>query len=216
LIDESLKILYIFTLNSPDSGGDMNMNALRITAWALICLSALTQAAADPVRFHTTADEMVRELTRPVQKYRSFVPKKRSIVVMEKKNGHIGKDRVIVDNSVDTPRVRTKILFDFNSARVRPESRTLLSEVGTALNSAALAGQSIVINGHADSDGPEDYNLALSFSRGASVRNFLVQSCQVKADRLKVRGFGESMPLVTEVDATAKQQNRRVEFELVR
>ncbi|HCY87739.1 MAG TPA: hypothetical protein DHV36_21570 [Desulfobacteraceae bacterium] len=206
-------------------------------AGILMALIACTSVLADPADFHTTADEMIEALTRPVLKFRSLhidpagesfagdpvyeTPASgqvmnRAIAVVENEDDTVSMTQVAVDNTAAASRVRTKILFDFNSARVRPESFPLLEEVGVALNSSQLADRPVVISGHADSDGPEDYNLRLSFKRARAVRDYLVQTCEVPAARLLVRGFGEHLPLVAEVDAQAKQRNRRVEFELAR
>ena len=205
----------------------------------LMALMVCTSVLADPADFHTTADEMIETLTRPVQKFRSLhiapdpagesfsedpvyeTPSSghavsRAIAVVENADDTVSMTQVAVDNTAAASRVRTKILFDFNSARVRPESFPRLAEVGTALNSSQLSDRPVVISGHADSDGPEDYNLSLSFKRARSVRDYLVRTCDVPAGRLLVRGFGEHLPLVAEVDADTKQQNRRVEFELAR
>lgn len=166
--------------------------------------------------FHNTADEMIRELTREPQKYRTILPKTRTIVVMEKKNNTVGMTQVVVDNSMDIPKVRAKVHFDFDSARVRPTSYDFLREVAIALNSPRISDKPVMINGHADSDGAQNYNLGLSLNRAASVKYFLVNYCNVHPERLLVRGYGETLPLVSEMDETSKQMNRRVEFELVR
>ncbi len=197
----------------------MKKKVLGTVAGAMAFLFWITPGFADPAGFHTTADEMIRELTRPPQKYRTLFAKTRTIVVMENKAGAadaVSMTSVAVDNTMDIPKVRAKVLFDFDSASVRTDSYSLLDEVGLALNSSQLANQDIVITGHADSDGEDAYNLQLSFERAHAVKGYLVRACDVRTERLSVRGFGESIPLVEEIDAEAKQQNRRVEFELSR
>ena len=188
--------------------------AVVLAMAAALLLPCAAATAGEP--FHTTADEMIRELNREPQKYRTLFPKTRTIVVMEKKEKTVGVTEVVVDNSMDIPKVRTMILFDFDSARVRPESYPLLREVGIALNSTPVGSRPVMVNGHADSDGSAAYNLWLSLDRASAVREFLVHACDVSPSRLMVRGYGEYLPLVAEVDSRAKQQNRRVEFELVR
>lgn len=197
--------------------GDMRCPAKRFAmVLAIVALVLPAAAARAGEAFHTTADEMIRELTREPQKYRTLFSKPRTIMVMEKKEERVGVTEVVVDNSMDIPRVRTMILFDFDSARVRPDSYPLLREVGAALNSGPVGGRPVVVNGHADSDGSAAYNLRLSLDRASSVRDFLVHACDVNPSRLRIRGYGEYLPLVAEVDSRAKQKNRRVEFELVK
>lgn len=194
----------------------MKDKVLGTIAGAMVLLFWVTLGFADPAGFHTTADEMVRELTRKPQKYRTLFPKTRTIVVMEATADTVSMENVVVDNTMDIPKVRAKVLFDFDSANVRADSYSLLDEVGLALNASQLENQDIVITGHADSDGEDSYNLRLSFERAHAVRGYLVKACEVRAERFTVRGFGESLPLVEEIDAEAKQQNRRVEFEISR
>jgi outer membrane protein OmpA-like peptidoglycan-associated protein len=164
--------------------------------------------------FQSTSQEMINILKLEPVRYRSFAPQKRAIVVVEKKLEKMEKTTIYVDESVDIPRVKTLIHFDYNSARLRPDSFHLLDEVGTALNASEVRDKPIIINGHTDSDGTEDYNLHLSYQRAQAVKQYLAGVCNVPEYRLKVRGYGESMPLKPNVCPDSKQINRRVEFEI--
>jgi outer membrane protein OmpA-like peptidoglycan-associated protein len=170
--------------------------------------------SAGQPEFQSTSQEMIEILKKEPVRYRSFAPKKRAIVVVEKRQEKMEKTTIYVDDSVETPRVKTLIHFDYNSARLRPDSFVLLDEVGTALNAPEVREKQIIINGHTDSDGTEDYNLHLSYQRAQAVKQYLAGSCNVPEYRLKVRGYGESMPLTPNVCPDSKQINRRVEFEI--
>jgi len=69
------------------------------------------------------------------------------------------------------------------------------------------------VKGHTDSDGADDYNLALSQRRAASVANYLVGQ-GVLGGRLIVTGYGESSPIASNATAAGKAQNRRVELQI--
>ena len=189
---------------------------LLVAALSLLLPSFLY---ADQDGFQSTSDEMIEVLTREPVKYRSFAPSKksiskRSIEVVEKKQNKAVETTIYVDESLTIPKVKALIHFDYNSPHLRAESYDLLNEVGKALLSPELQHKNIIINGHTDSDGPEDYNRYLSFQRANAVKDYLTGACNVPAKRLKLRGYGESMPLKLNDCPENKQINRRVEFEL--
>jgi outer membrane protein OmpA-like peptidoglycan-associated protein len=69
------------------------------------------------------------------------------------------------------------------------------------------------IAGHTDSDGADDYNLALSQRRANSVASYLVQQ-GIVAGRLMVVGYGESQPIASNATPQGKSENRRVEIQI--
>lgn len=72
----------------------------------------------------------------------------------------------------------------------------------------------VVVGGHTDSDGKDDFNLALSQRRADSVSSYL-QSQGVASMRLDSVGFGERTPIETNATPQGKQANRRVEITLL-
>lgn len=173
------------------------------------------EAGEKPV-FQTTKEEIVRELTRSVSRTRGFIPEgqKRSIVIYGKKNTKTIEKIVVVSNTDNTPRVNLKIEFDFNSYKIRPESYSLLRELGNALETENISRRNIAIKGHTDSDGTRQYNLGLSLNRALAVKQYLTANFNVKPGNLGILGYGEAMPLVSNTTATNKQINRRVEIQL--
>lgn len=71
------------------------------------------------------------------------------------------------------PSLSLLIQFDFNSARVRPESQMALSNLSQALQSPELAGSKFAVEGHTDAKGSASYNQKLSEARALAVREFL-------------------------------------------
>jgi OOP family OmpA-OmpF porin len=74
-------------------------------------------------------------------------------------------------------------------------------------------GYSIEIGGHTDSIGEAPKNQILSENRAKALAKVLVKG-GISADRIKAQGFGESMPLVSNMDAAGRAQNRRVEVKM--
>jgi outer membrane protein OmpA-like peptidoglycan-associated protein len=100
-----------------------------------------------------------------------------------------------------------KVLFDFDSAELRPESITELERVVRFMNEVPFAAA--LVEGHTDSVGTEEYNLALSDRRAKAVFDYL-SSRGVDPSRLRSVGKGEAEPIADNTTAEGRQQNRRV------
>ena len=108
------------------------------------------------------------------------------------------------------------ILFDFDSATLRPEALATLRKIADVLRSYARAP--VTVEGHTDSKGADAYNLKLSEQRAASVTRWLAAEGGVEKTRLTPRGLGETRPVVPNTkpdgsdDPSGRQRNRRVEI----
>lgn len=102
------------------------------------------------------------------------------------------------------------IQFDFNQATIKPESETVLKEVGLLLQQQP--DLKLRIQGHTDNVGKPPYNLELSKKRAESVKIYLVQNFQVDAARLTTEGFGDTKPIAKNDTEQGRAQNRRVEL----
>jgi outer membrane protein OmpA-like peptidoglycan-associated protein len=98
------------------------------------------------------------------------------------------------------------ILFDVNSARLRPESTPTLGELASTL--ARNSELAVEIEGHTDSDGDDASNLDLSQRRAEAVVAYLTDQ-GISASRLTAVGKGESEPVADNASAAGRQQNRR-------
>jgi outer membrane protein OmpA-like peptidoglycan-associated protein len=103
------------------------------------------------------------------------------------------------------------IYFDVNKSDVKPAMRARLTEIARAL--ATVPNQRVLVEGHTDSDGSNEYNLQLSRLRAQSVRSALVEG-GVSPDRIEAQGYGETRPVAPNGTAAGKAQNRRVELVL--
>ena len=109
--------------------------------------------------------------------------------------------------------LRTDLLFDFGSARLRDDARLSLMKLGAIIQSNA--GATFRLIGHTDTIGDEASNQRLSEARAQAVKDWLTLSLRLDGTRIVVEGRGEREPL-PEVDrngdAAAQQLNRRVEI----
>jgi OOP family OmpA-OmpF porin len=104
------------------------------------------------------------------------------------------------------------VLFDFDKYNIRSDAQAVIDQV---LADAAAKGVPVNISaiGHADTAGPEDYNMALSLRRADSVREALIAG-GADPNAITVAGRGETELAVPTPDNTPEQANRRVEIVL--
>jgi len=98
------------------------------------------------------------------------------------------------------------IYFDFNSADLRPESTPELERLRAMV---ADYGKPLVIEGHTDSVGSDDYNMDLSKRRAEAVKAYLV-SKGIDAGLIEAVGKGETEPIADNGTDEGRQANRRV------
>jgi peptidoglycan-associated lipoprotein len=97
------------------------------------------------------------------------------------------------------------VFFDYDKFVVRP------NEAPTVQNNEAFLLQhpniKVLVEGHCDDRGSEEYNIALGTSRAETVKRALVQE-GIPADRIRTVSFGKEKPLCTEENEQCWQQNR--------
>ena len=103
------------------------------------------------------------------------------------------------------------INFDYDSDIIKPESYGLLDNFGNALK-GGLSDAVIIVVGHTDSSGTEEYNQKLSVRRAKSVADYLIGRHHISDNRFVVQGYGESAPLADNQTPAGRSMNRRVEF----
>ncbi|HYO95291.1 MAG TPA: OmpA family protein [Polyangiaceae bacterium] len=102
------------------------------------------------------------------------------------------------------------VLFVTGKSELLPIARDKLDSVAKALEEVH-DDQTIVVEGHTDSQGSDQNNLTLSQARADSVRQYLI-SRGVKTDRIRALGKGESQPLASNDTPEGRANNRRVEI----
>jgi outer membrane protein OmpA-like peptidoglycan-associated protein len=101
------------------------------------------------------------------------------------------------------------VLFDTGQATLKPGANLALNRLATFLN--ANPQTRIIIEGHTDSRGSEEYNEVLSERRARAVATELM-SRGISADQLQTLGRGKGYPVASNDTPEGRQQNRRVEI----
>jgi len=104
------------------------------------------------------------------------------------------------------------LLFEVDSAMLSEEAKVNLTEMGRVLNQ--YPDTNILIEGHTDATGSEQYNQDLSERRAKSVSVYLVQQ-NVAGGRMTTVGYGEMQPVATNESASGREANRRVEVAIM-
>jgi len=109
--------------------------------------------------------------------------------------------------------VNEVIHFEYDSAALLPAAQDLLREKAGWMR--ANPGARVIVEGHTDSRGTGEYNLALGDRRAASVRNFLT-GVGIDGSRITTISYGEERPADPMENESAWAKNRRAEFVIER
>jgi len=118
--------------------------------------------------------------------------------------------------TVAAPTVETKksvtmpILFHFGKTTITQESKPFLDNVGLMMTTQSNQKHALVVEGHTDSVGSDEYNQGLSELRAIAIRDYLVTNYGINPNRLHPSGRGESALYNTTNPRSG--ENRRVEF----
>ncbi len=99
--------------------------------------------------------------------------------------------------------------FDYDSSTIGSEARRQLGENATWIK--ANTGVTVQIEGHCDSRGSVEYNLALGERRAKAVKNYLT-TLGIDSKRLTILSYGEEKPIATGDSEDAFAKNRRANF----
>ncbi len=101
------------------------------------------------------------------------------------------------------------VFFDYDSDQVTPVGRAILDNAASAYRTCAQA--QVMITGHTDRAGKDQYNVGLSQRMAANVRSYLAGR-GIPDGVMTTQAFGESRPLIDTADGMREPQNRRVEI----
>ncbi len=105
--------------------------------------------------------------------------------------------------------VNEDIYFNFDDSSLIPEAQEILQMKAKYLSQNP--DLSIIIEGHCDERGTNDYNIALGDRRAGSVKSFLMD-LGIEASRMRTISYGEEKPLDPGHDESAWSKNRRAHF----
>ncbi|HEY3357611.1 MAG TPA: OmpA family protein [Polyangia bacterium] len=123
------------------------------------------------------------------------------------------KKFTLIEVKEDKIEIKEKIFFATAKSKILPRSFPLLDQVVEALK--AHAKLRLRIEGHTDIRGGYKMNMRLSDARAASVRTYLVEH-GIDASRLESKGYGPDQPIGSNRTAAGREQNRRVEFMIIK
>jgi len=109
--------------------------------------------------------------------------------------------------------LKGKIYFDYDKAVIKKESYPIVDDVVEQMK-ARPGIKVLLIEGHTDSDGSDDYNMRLSLRRANALKAYLVQH-GIDASRLRTVGYGESQPIASNDTDEGKAMNRRSVFRIL-
>ena len=118
---------------------------------------------------------------------------------------HLTVEPIAVGTKVDL----NNVFFEFGKAALSEESFPELTRIAELMKTRPT--MQVEISGHTDNVGSEVSNERLSQGRAEAVRAYLVQS-GIAPPRIVAKGYGETRPVATNDTDEGRQQNRRVEF----
>jgi outer membrane protein OmpA-like peptidoglycan-associated protein len=101
------------------------------------------------------------------------------------------------------------VLFDTGQYTLKPGAREKLAKVAGIL--IAYPGLNIEVDGYTDNVGGDEMNQKLSENRAGAVRDYLVEQ-GVGTTSVTAKGFGNTLPVASNDNASGRQDNRRVEL----
>ena len=131
--------------------------------------------------------------------------------VVEEEVVVVVEEEVVIETE-EGPVTIQDIFFDYDKSVIRPDAREALDEDLRVLNENS--GLRVVIEGHCDERGTNEYNLALGERRAKAVRGYLMAG-GVDSDRISTISYGEERPFCLGHGETAWQCNRRGHFVVV-
>jgi outer membrane protein OmpA-like peptidoglycan-associated protein len=101
------------------------------------------------------------------------------------------------------------VLFDTGQYSLKPGAREKLAKVAGIL--LAYPGLNIEVGGYTDNVGGDAMNQTLSENRAGAVRSYLIEQ-GVSTNSVSAKGFGNTLPVASNDNASGRQENRRVEL----
>ncbi len=129
------------------------------------------------------------------------------------KKGKGNKHGLDVTTVMDT--LTATVYFDKDADKVTAKYYTDLNKIIKAMKANRTA--KLIIQGHTDNDGDDEYNITLSHKRTMAVLAYMRKRGLTKNDeaRVEILYFGERKPVIENTDEKKKQVNRRVELKII-
>jgi len=100
--------------------------------------------------------------------------------------------------------------FDSGASQLKPVNFDLLAKVEKAID--VFPRSELIIEGHTDSHGGDDFNQKLSQERAESVQQYMINAMRIPSYRLIATGYGETRPVASNETESGRQKNRRIDI----
>ena len=122
-----------------------------------------------------------------------------------------GDFKAIDPSNAELRAIFTNIHFNYDQFSLTPQARAILNGIATWMKNNS--GKLLLIEGHCDERGTNEYNLALGDRRANSAKTYLTQ-LGIEASRIYTLSYGEERPIDAGSTESAWAKNRRGEFKL--
>lgn len=106
--------------------------------------------------------------------------------------------------------LKSSFLFDYNESKLKPGAESTLHEAAVKLKQRPDAV--VLVEGHSDNIGNNEYNQKLSLARAKAVQAYLVELEGLRSLKIETKGYGSSRPVAPNDTDGGREQNRRVEI----
>jgi len=101
------------------------------------------------------------------------------------------------------------LTFDSGQSNIKPQNFDLLNKVEKAID--VFPQSELIIEGHTDSFGGDDFNQKLSQDRAESVQQYMINAMRIPSYRLIATGYGETRPVSSNETESGRARNRRID-----
>ena len=108
---------------------------------------------------------------------------------------------------------RTYIYFKYNTTKPI-DTRNVVVYLDNLIDYLKSSGESVLITGHTDADGSDEFNVELGLKRANRVKDYLMKN-EIPAEKLSIESKGKSVPLSTNQTPEGRQKNRRVVLTII-
>jgi len=130
------------------------------------------------------------------------------IARLEESEEILPKNTEVKDQKEKTSALKD-LFFDFDQSGLRPIDLSVIEKNSNWI--MTHPGQKVIIEGHGDSRGTNEYNLVLGEKRANTVKNAMV-ALGIDASKIQTISYGEERPFCTKENETCYQENRRAHF----
>ena len=155
-----------------------------------------TTQTAQPADTTTSSDQIIQQLTPPA-----------GTPPLRFRGLHLLTSQPAA--TAQMPAIGLDIKFKLNSAELTEDAKAQVKQLAEAMQSEQLSKYHFLVEGHTDSTGRADHNMALSKRRAEAVKDYLVTAYGVPRNRLEAIGRGQTMPI--NASDPANPANRRVQ-----